>query len=76
MSNQVNSLKATVLSSKQQNGKDTKEILDIPRVQYYMNNFVYTYINYSDDTATKRKEELDNYYSFQQLILLMMLKGA
>lgn len=64
LSNQVNSLKATVLSSKQQNGKDTKEILDIPRVQYYMNNFVYTYINYSDDTATKRKEELDNYYSF------------
>ncbi|MGJ0023442.1 conjugal transfer protein, partial [Streptococcus dysgalactiae] len=51
LSNQVNSLKATVLSSKQQNGKDTKEILDIPRVQYYMNNFVYTYINYSDDTA-------------------------
>lgn len=64
LSNQVNSLKATVLSGKQQIQKDTKETLDISRVQYYMNNFIYTYINYSDDTATKRKEELDNYYSF------------
>ncbi|GAA0054103.1 conjugal transfer protein [Streptococcus canis] len=70
LSNQVNSLKATILSDKQQNQKGMKETLDISRVQYYMNNFVYTYINYSDDTATKRKEELDNYYSFSTANLI------
>lgn len=29
-----------------------------------MNNFVYYYINYSQDTADQRKTELENYYSF------------
>ncbi|MBW1571209.1 conjugal transfer protein, partial [Streptococcus sp. SPC0] len=37
---------------------------DISRIQYYMNNFVYYYINYSQDTADQRKTELENYYSF------------
>lgn len=65
LSNQVNQLKETVLSFKKE-GKQhsTIETLDISRVQYYMNNFVYTYINYSADTADKRKLALENYYSF------------
>ncbi|HEN0128871.1 TPA: conjugal transfer protein [Streptococcus agalactiae] len=65
LSNQVKNLKDTVVAIKKESGqKVTDTGLDISRVQYYMNNFVYTYINYSDATAEKRKAELENYYSF------------
>ncbi|MCD3380014.1 conjugal transfer protein [Streptococcus equi subsp. zooepidemicus] len=64
LSSQIDNLKAAVVSVKQQKQKGTRETLDVSKVQYYMNNFVYTYINYVDEAATKRKEELDNYYSF------------
>ena len=65
LSNQVKNLKDTVVSVKKEAGqKKTDNGLDISRVQYYMNNFVYTYINYSDDIAEERKTELENYYSF------------
>lgn len=65
MSNQVKNLKDTVVAIKKESGqKVTDTGLDISKVQYYMNNFVYTYINYSNEIAEKRKAELDNYYSF------------
>ncbi|ELY5748230.1 conjugal transfer protein, partial [Streptococcus iniae] len=65
LSNQVKNLKDNVIAIKKESGqKVTDTGLDISRVQYYMNNFVYTYVNYSDEIAEKRKAELDNYYSF------------
>lgn len=67
LSHQVKDLKETVLSVKKTSQKKvTSESLDISRVQYYMNNFVYYYINYSQDNAEERKVELENYYSFSQ----------
>lgn len=65
LSNQVKNLKDNVIAIKKESGqKVTDTGLDISRVQYYMNNFVYTYVNYSDEIAEKRKTELENYYSF------------
>lgn len=65
LSNQVQHLKETVIAvEKKSKHKKTDDSLDISRIQYYMNNFVYYYINYSQDTADQRKTELENYYSF------------
>lgn len=65
MSNQVKVLNDNVIAIEKESGqKVTDTGLDISKVQYYMNNFVYTYINYSDEIAEKRKAELENYYSF------------
>lgn len=65
LSNQVKNLKDNIIAIKKESGqKVTDTGLDISRVQYYMNNFVYTYVNYSDEIAEKRKAELENYYSF------------
>lgn len=65
LSNQVETLKKTVISVKEESSKKvTDDALDVSRIQYYMNNFVYTYINYSDDIAEQRKETLKDYYSF------------
>lgn len=65
VSNQVKVLNDNVIAIEKESGqKVTDTGLDISKVQYYMNNFVYTYINYSDEIAEKRKAELENYYSF------------
>ncbi|MGT2888372.1 conjugal transfer protein [Streptococcus didelphis] len=75
LSSQVKSLKETVISVKENTkNKSSENSLDLSRIQYYMNNFVYTYINYSDDIAQKRKEELDNYYSFSTASLTDEIK--
>ncbi len=65
LSNQVQNLKETVVAVEEKSkNKKTDNSLDVSRVQYYMNNFIYYYINYSEDTADQRKAELENYYSF------------
>ncbi|ESR10138.1 conjugal transfer protein [Streptococcus iniae] len=65
LSNQVQNLKETVVTVEEKSkNKKADNSLDVSRVQYYMNNFVYYYINYSQDTADQRKTELENYYSF------------
>lgn len=63
--NQVKHLKETVIAVEEKSkSKKTDNSLNVSRVQYYMNNFIYYYINYSEDTADQRKAELENYYSF------------
>ncbi len=42
----------------------TTSSLDISKVQYYMSNFIYAYINYDQETADDRQETLDGYYAF------------
>lgn len=65
LSNQVQHLKETVIAVEEKSkSKKTDNSLDVSRVQYYMNNFIYYYINYTEDTADQRKAELENYYSF------------
>lgn len=65
LSNQVQHLKETVIAVEEKSkSKKNDNSLDVSRVQYYMNNFIYYYINYSEDTADQRKAELENYYSF------------
>lgn len=65
LSNQVQHLKETVIAVEEKSkSKKNDNSLDVSRVQYYMNNFIYYYINYSEDTADQRTAELENYYSF------------
>ncbi|GAA5395730.1 conjugal transfer protein [Streptococcus uberis] len=65
LSNQVQHLRETVIAVEEKSkSKKTDNSLDVSRVQYYMNNFIYYYINYSEDSADQRKAELENYYSF------------
>lgn len=70
LSNQVQHLKETVIAVEEKSkSKKTDNSLDVSRVQYYMNNFIYYYINYSEDTADQREAELENYYSFSNASL-------
>ena len=71
LSNQVQHLKETVITVEEKSkSKKTDNLLDVSRVQYYMNNFIYYYINYSEDTADQRKAELENYYSFSNASMI------
>ncbi len=71
LSNQVQHLKETVITVEEKSkSKKTDKLLDVSRVQYYMNNFIYYYINYSEDTADQRKAELENYYSFSNASMI------
>ncbi|OHY29348.1 conjugal transfer protein [Streptococcus parauberis] len=71
LSNQVQHLKETVITVEEKSkSKKTDNLLDVFRVQYYMNNFIYYYINYSEDTADQRKVELENYYSFSNASMI------
>ncbi|MDV5987566.1 conjugal transfer protein [Streptococcus canis] len=51
------------------NVKESKKVkhdteLDVSRVQYYMSNFVYHYINFDRDNQEERLTKLADYYSF------------
>lgn len=66
LSSQVNSLKNKVAdfeTTLTDNANQTST-LDVSRVQYYMANFVYTYINYDKDSAEEREKTLQDYYAF------------
>lgn len=66
LSSQVNSLKNKVAdfeTTLTDNANQTST-LDVSRVQYYMANFVYAYINYDKDSAEERKKTLQDYYAF------------
>lgn len=77
LSNQVRDLKESVVSVEEKSKyKKADNSLDVSRVQYYMNNFVYYYINYSQDTADQRKAELENYYSFSTVSMVDDVKKA
>ncbi|VDC43514.1 hypothetical protein FMV2238Y02_20190 [Streptococcus canis] len=77
LSNQVRDLKERVVSVEEKSKyKKADNSLDVSRVQYYMNNFVYYYINYSQDTADQRKAELENYYSFSTVSMVDDVKKA
>ncbi|MDV5976894.1 UNVERIFIED_CONTAM: conjugal transfer protein [Streptococcus canis] len=77
LSNQVRDLKESVVSVEEKSKyKKADNSLDVSRVQYYMNNFVYYYINYSQDTADQRKAELENYYSFSTVSMVDEVKKA
>lgn len=66
LSSQVTSLKNKVVAM----DKTVKQVtsttsrLDISKVQYYMSNFIYAYINYDQETADDRQKTLDGYYAF------------
>ena len=38
--------------------------LDVSRVQYYMTNFIYAYINYDKESVEEREQTLQDYYAF------------
>lgn len=77
LSNQVQHLKETVIAVEEKSKhQKVDNSLDVSRVQYYMNNFVYYYINYSQDTADQRKAELENYYSFSTVSMVDDVKKA
>lgn len=66
LSSQVNSLKNKVAdfeTTLTDNANQTST-LDVSRVQYYMANFVYAYINYDKDSAEEREKTLQDYYAF------------
>ena len=66
LSSQVNSLKNKVAdfeTTLTDNANQTST-LDVSRVQYYMANFIYTYINYDKDSAEEREQALQDYYAF------------
>lgn len=66
LSSQVNSLKNKVAgfeTTLTDNANQTST-LDVLRVQYYMANFVYAYINYDKDSAEEREKTLQDYYAF------------
>ena len=66
LSSQVNSLKNKVAdfeTTLTDNANQTST-LDVSRVQYYMTNFIYTYINYDKESAEEREQTLQDYYAF------------
>ena len=66
LSSQVNSLKNKVAdfeTTLTDNANQTST-LDVSRVQYYMANFVYAYINYDKTSADEREKTLQDYYAF------------
>lgn len=66
LSNQVTKLRDKVIQFDKtlSDGSNQKTVLDVSRVQYYMTNFVYAYINYDKDTVEERQEKLASYYAF------------
>lgn len=66
LSSQVNALKNKVAdfeTTLTDNANQTST-LDVSRVQYYMTNFIYTYINYDKESAEEREQTLQDYYAF------------
>ena len=66
LSAQVNSLtnKVVAMDKTVNQVSSTASSLDISKVQYYMSNFIYAYINYDQETADDRQKTLDGYYAF------------
>lgn len=65
LSNQVETLKNKVIEMNSKEVKESaNEVLDISKVQYYIANFIYMYINYDKEKAEERKEKLQEYYAF------------
>ena len=66
LSAQVTSLKNKVVAMDKTVNQvsSTASRLDISKVQYYMSNFIYAYINYDQETADDRQKNLDGYYAF------------
>lgn len=66
LSSQVNTLKNKVAdfeTTLTDNANQTST-LDVSRVQYYMTNFIYAYINYDKESAEEREQTLQDYYAF------------
>ena len=66
LSSQVNSLKNKVadFETTLTDSANQTSTLDVSRVQYYMANFIYTYINYDKESAEEREQALQDYYAF------------
>lgn len=66
LSNQVSSLKGKVAEFKATLSSNSSQTtsLDVSRVQYYMTNFVFNYINYDKEQVEERKKTLQSYYAF------------
>ena len=66
LSSQVNSLKNKVadFETTLTDSANQTSTLDVSRVQYYMANFIYTYINYDKESAEEREQTLQDYYAF------------
>ena len=66
LSSQVNSLKNKVadFETTLTDSANQTSTLDVSRVQYYMTNFIYTYINYDKESAEEREQTLQDYYAF------------
>lgn len=66
LSSQVNSLKNKVadFETTLTDSANQTSTLDVSRVQYYMTNFIYAYINYDKESAEEREQTLQDYYAF------------
>lgn len=66
LSSQVNSLKNKVANFETtlEDKANQTSTLDVSRVQYYMTNFIYAYINYDKESAEEREQTLQDYYAF------------
>ncbi|HGD6160778.1 TPA: conjugal transfer protein [Streptococcus agalactiae] len=65
LSSQVNYLRKAVLTAeKKVIQKPVTSPLDVARVEYYMTNFIYYYVNYDSAKSDERKEALSKFYSF------------
>lgn len=67
LSSQVSALKTKVVEMNKtvENSTANPSSLDISKVQYYMSNFIYAYINYDTETVDERRQLLDSYYAFE-----------
>ena len=66
LSSQVNSLKNKVadFETTLTDSANQTSTLDVSRVQYYMTNFIYAYINYDKESGEEREQTLQGYYAF------------
>ena len=66
LSSQVTSLKNKVIDFEKTLTDTTNQTstLDVSRVQYYMTNFIYSYINYDKESTEEREQSLQDYYAF------------
>lgn len=65
LSHQVTTLRSAVIAMNEKMSKEKQTTsFDVSKVQYYMTNFVYTYINYDKETADERLKQLQAYYAF------------
>lgn len=66
LSSQVSSLKNKVadFETTLTDSANQTSTLDVSRVQYYMTNFIYAYINYDKESAEEREQTLQDYYAF------------